>query len=53
MPFTDDAGALWVFDAEAAEAIIRGDPLVTAGVIAIWRIRAIACWSAQEAKGSR
>ena len=35
-PFADDAGALWVLDAdnaEAAEEIVKGDPLVDAGVI--------------------
>lgn len=55
-PFADDAGALWVLDAdtaEAAEAIVRGDPLVAAGVITDWRIRPLAYWSAQEAKGAR
>lgn len=55
-PFADDAGALWVLDAdtaEAAEEIVKGDPLVGAGVITGWRIRPIAYWSAQEAKGAR
>ncbi len=55
-PFADDAGALWVLDAdilEAAEEIVRGDPLVEAGVITSWKIRPIAYWSAQEAKGAR
>ena len=55
-PFSDDAGALWVLDAdsaEQAEEIIMGDPLVSAGVITSWRIRPIAYWSAQEAKGAR
>ena len=55
-PFTDDAGALWVLDAdspEAAEAIVRGDPLVGAGVITSWKLRPLAYWSAQEAKGAR
>ena len=55
-PFSDDAGALWVLDAdtaEAAEKIVREDPLVDAGVITSWKIRPIAYWSAQEAKGSR
>ena len=55
-PFADDAGALWVLDADSAEAadqIVRGDPLVAAGVIARWTIRPIAYWSAQEAKGAR
>ena len=55
-PFADDAGALWVLDAdtaEAAEEIVKGVPLVDAGVITSWKIRPIAYWSAQEAKGSR
>lgn len=55
-PFADDAGALWVLDAdtkEAAEAIVRGDPLVEAGVIKGYKIRPLAYWSAQEAKGAR
>ena len=55
-PFANDAGALWVLDAdsaEAAEQIVRGDPLVKAGVITSWKIRPIAYWSAQEAKGAR
>ena len=55
-PFADDAGALWVLDAdtaEAAEEIVRGDPLVSAGVITSWKIRPFAYWSAQEAKGTR
>lgn len=55
-PFADDAGALWILDtdtAESAEEIVKGDPLVTAGVITSWKIRPIAYWSAQEAKGAR
>jgi uncharacterized protein YciI len=55
-PFADDAGALWVLDAdsaEAAEAIVKGDPLVEAGIITSWKIRPIEYWSAQEAKGAR
>ncbi len=55
-PFADDAGALWVLEAEtleAAEKIVSGDPFVGAGVITSWRIRPIAYWSAQEAKGAR
>ena len=55
-PFADDAGALWVLDADtadAAEAIVRGDPLVGAGVITGWKIRPIAYWSAQAAKVAR
>ncbi len=55
-PFADDAGALWVLDAEtaeAAEAIVQGDPYVAAGVLVRWQIRPFAYWSAQEAKGAR
>lgn len=55
-PFADDAGALWVLNAdtvEAAEEIVRGDPLVDAGIITSWTIRPLAYWSAQEAKGAR
>ena len=55
-PFADDAGALWVLDAETAEAveeIVKADPYVAAGVIVSWKIRPIAYWSAQEAKGAR
>ena len=55
-PFADDAGALWVLDAdsqEAADEIVRRDPLVEAGVITSWKIRPLAYWSAQEAKGAR
>ena len=55
-PFADDAGALWVLDADSAEAaaeIVNGDPLVGAGIVTGWRIRPIAYWSAQEAKGAR
>ena len=55
-PFTEAAGALWVLDAEtreAADAIIKGDPYVAAGVIVSWQLRALAYWSAQEAKGAK
>ena len=55
-PFADEAGALWVLEAasaEAAEEIVRGDPLVGAGVITSWKIRPFAYWSAQDAKGAR
>ena len=55
-PFSEDAGALWVLDAdsaEEAEGIVRGDPLVEAGVITSWAIRPIAYWSAREAKGAK
>jgi uncharacterized protein YciI len=55
-PFADDAGALWVLDAEnaeAAEQIVKGDPLVAAGIITSWLIRPLSYWSAQEAKGAQ
>ena len=55
-PFAEDAGALWVLDAEtpeAAEEIVKGDPYVAAGVIVGWKIRPFAYWSAQQAKGSQ
>ena len=55
-PFAEDAGALWVLDAnsaEAAEEIVKGDPLVEAGIITSWKIRPLVYWSAQEAKGAR
>lgn len=55
-PFSDDAGALWVLDAdsaEKAEEIVKEDPLVEAGVITSWVIRPIAYWSSQAAKGAK
>ena len=55
-PFEEDRGAIWILDAESAEAadaIVGGDPLVASGVITSWRIRGLAYWSAREAKGSR
>lgn len=55
-PFADDAGALWILDAETAEAaeeIVQADPYVAAGVLVKLQIRPIAYWSAQEAKGAR
>ena len=55
-PFVEDAGALWILDAETAEAaeeIVKGDPYVVEGVLVKWQIRPIAYWSAQESKGAR
>jgi uncharacterized protein YciI len=55
-PFAEDAGALWILDADSAEAvdeIVKGDPYVDAGVLVKWQVRPIAYWSAQEAKGAR
>ena len=54
-PLADDAGALWVLEAEDTETIneiVKGDPLVAAGVITSWAVRPLAYWSAQEARGS-
>ena len=48
--------AHWVLEAETAEAaeeIVKGDPYVEAGAIVSWKIRPLAYWSAQQAKGSR
>ena len=55
-PFADSEGALWVQDAESAEAaegIVKSDPYVSAGIIVDWKIRPLAYWSAQEAKGAK
>ena len=55
-PFAEDAGTIWVLDADsaaAAEHIVKGDPLVAAGVITSWVIRPMAYWSAQEARGAK
>jgi uncharacterized protein YciI len=41
-PFTDDYGALIVYEAEtreAAETILRGDPFHTHGIFVKWTIR--------------
>jgi uncharacterized protein YciI len=41
-PFTDDSGALIVYEAptkEAAEAILKGDPFFKQGVFAKWELR--------------
>jgi uncharacterized protein YciI len=55
-PFANDAGALWILDAdtlEAVEEIVKADPYVASGVIVGWQVRPLAYWSAQEAKGAR
>jgi hypothetical protein len=41
-PFTDDSGALIVYEAdtaEAAEALLRGDPFHQAGIFVSYRLR--------------
>ncbi|WP_165361514.1 YciI family protein [Lichenibacterium ramalinae] len=55
-PFSDDAGPVWVLDAdsaEEAERIVEGDPLLEAEAITSWTIRPTAYWSAQDAKGAK
>ena len=55
-PFAEDAGALWIVDAESAEAaedIVKADTYVAVGVLMSWNIRPLAYWPAQEAKGAR
>jgi len=55
-PFAEGRGALWILDAEdetAVDLIVKGDPFVAAGVIVDWKIRRLAYWSAQEAKGAK
>jgi hypothetical protein len=53
-PFTDDSGALWIYEAETldqAENRIEDDPYHAAGVILKWQIHPLAYWSAKEHKG--
>ncbi len=41
-PFTDDSGALIVYEAasaEEAEAILKGDPFHQAGIFVSWKLR--------------
>ena len=41
-PFTDDSGALIIYEAdskEAAEALLKGDPFHAAGVFVSWALR--------------
>ena len=55
-PFAKNAGALWILEAEtaeAAEAIVWADPYAAAGGIVGCNIRPLAYWSAQAAKGER
>jgi uncharacterized protein YciI len=52
----DDAGALWVLEAEdeaAVEEIVKADPFVAAEVIKSWKVVRLAYWFAQEANGSK
>ena len=55
-PLADDAGSLWILEVqtiEEAESIVKDDPFFAAGVIESWKIRPLAYWSAQAAKGSK
>lgn len=54
-PLADNAGALWVVEAETlehAEQLIRDDPSHAAKVFVKWQIHPLAYWSAKEAKGA-
>ncbi len=54
-PLTQQAGALWILEAEtlpAAEDLIRADPSHAAGVFVGWQVYPLAYWSAKEAKGA-
>ena len=51
--FAEDAGSLWILDAEGADAvdeIVKGHPYVDAGVLSKWEIWPMAFWMAQETK---
>jgi uncharacterized protein len=51
-PFTDDAGALNVYEAETLDQVeewLRGDPFHAAGVTVKWHIQPLAYWSAKAA----
>ena len=54
-PLANDAGALLVLEAKdtaAIDEIVKGDPYATAGLVASWKTRALAYFSAKEAIGS-
>ncbi len=54
-PLANDAGALWIVEAEtpeAAETMIRADPSYAAGAFLKWEIYPLAYWSAEAAKGA-
>jgi uncharacterized protein YciI len=51
-PFTDNAGALNVYEAETLEQVdkrLRGDPFHAAGVMVKWHIQPLTDWSAKAA----
>ena len=53
-PFADDAGALWVLEADsvgAIDVIVQGDPYAEAGLIKGWKVYPLLYWSSQEFKG--
>ena len=54
-PLADDAGAVWILeaqDADAAQSIIQENPYFEQGVITHTEVRPLAYWSAKEAKGA-
>ena len=54
-PFAGEAGALWILEAatlDEAEALLRADPYIAAGVVATWRVQPLAYWSAKAHKGT-
>ena len=54
-PLANDAGALWIVEAEtpeAAETMIRADPSYATGAFLKWEIHPPAYWSAEAAKGA-
>ncbi len=51
-PFTDNGGALNIYEAEMPDQVegwLRGDPFHAAGITVSWRIQPLAYWSAKAA----
>lgn len=51
-PYTDNGGALNVYEADSPELVdgwLRGDPFHAAGVAVRWSIQPLAYWSARAA----
>ena len=54
-PLADDAGALWIYEAETpseADKRVRDNPCNAARVFLKWQIHPVACWSAKAHKGT-
>lgn len=52
-PLSDEAGALWVYEADTAveaEQMIKDDPSTAAGVFVKWQLYPLAYWSATAYK---